>query len=353
VFLEEASQLVSRHLPEITVDEAADAMSAGMRHAWRCGLTGVHDLDGIRALQAWQVLRERRDTGLRVCKTIPSARLDEAIGAGLRSGFGDDELWIGGIKVFADGALGPRTAWMLAPYENEPDNLGMPMVSPEELRDTVQRASDHGLACFVHAIGDGANLEVLDALALVRAQDGGRRLRHRIEHVQVIDPADAPRFADLHVVASMQPIHATSDYPMVDRFWGHERGRWAYAFESLRRAGAVLAFGSDTPVEPIPPWLGIHAAVTRRRADGSPGHEGWQPQERLTVMEALRGYTEGAAYAAGVEDRLGSLAAGKLADLVVLGENPFAVEPMALAGIPVMATMVGGRFVYAEPSLAL
>ena len=345
---------MAAHLPEVTAEQAAAAMAAALPAAWRCGLTGMHDLDGIRALRAWQILRERGHEGLRVCKSIPASRLDEAIGTGLRSGFGDDMLWIGGIKLFADGALGPRTAWMLAPYENEPGNLGMPLMPPEELRETVTRASRHGLACFVHAIGDRANREALDALALARAAEkeaGTRRLRHRIEHVQVIDPEDIPRFAELQVVASVQPVHATSDYPMVDRFWGRERAPWAYAFESLRRAGAVLAFGSDTPVEPIPPLAGLHAAVTRRRADGSPGPDGWQPRQRLSVAEAVRGFTWGAAFAGGVEDRLGSLAPGQLADLVVLAEDPFAVDPMDLAGLPVQATMVGGRFVYADPAL--
>ena len=356
IFLEAASGLVADHLPEVTVEQVADAMAAALPVAWACGLTGVHDLDGIRALRAWQILRERGQTGLRVCKSIPSGRLDEAIAAGLRSGFGDDTLWIGGVKLFADGALGPRTAWMLAPYENEPDNLGMPLMQPEELRETVTRASRRGLACFVHAIGDRANREALDALALARADeksDGRRPLRHRIEHVQVIDPEDLPRFAELQVVASVQPVHATSDYPMVDRFWGPKRAPWAYAFESLRRAGAVLAFGSDAPVEPMPPLAGIHAAVTRRRADGSPGAEGWQPQERLSAAEAVRGFTWGAAFAGGVEDRLGSLAPGKLADLVVLAGDPFAVDPMDLPGLPVLATMVGGRFVHADPAFRL
>ncbi len=355
VFLEAASGLVAGRLPEVTAEQVADAMAAALPVAWACGLTGVHDLDGIRALRAWQILRERGHRRLRVCKSIPSSRLDEAIGTGLRSGFGDDMLWIGGVKLFADGALGPRTAWMLAPYENEPGNLGMPLMAPEELRETVTRASRHGLACFVHAIGDRANREALDALALARAEEegSGRRLRHRIEHVQVIDPRDAPRFAELRVIASVQPVHATSDYPMVDRFWGRERGRWAYAFESLRRAGAVLAFGSDTPVEPIPPLAGIHAAVTRRREDGSPGAEGWQPQEKLSVAEAIRGFTKGAAFAGGVEDRLGSLAPGMLADLVVLAEDPFAVDPMDLAGLPALATLVAGRFVHADPALGL
>lgn len=269
----------------------------------------MHDLDGVRALRAWQILRERGEGGLRVCKTIPAGQLEHAIGAGLRSGFGDDELWIGGVKMFADGALGPRTAWMLAPYDGEPDNLGMPLLSTEALRDCVRRAAGAGLACFVRAIGDRANREVLDALAAA----GGRGLRHRIEHAQVIDPADVPRFRELGVVASMQPLHATSDYQMVDRFWGASRAPGAYSFETLRRAGTVLAFGSDTPVEPMSPLAGIHAAVTRRRVDGDPGPAGWQPRERLSVAAA--------------------------------------VDPMDLADLPVMATIVSGRPVYTSPEI--
>jgi hypothetical protein len=165
--------------------------------------------------------------------------------------------------------------------------------------------------------------------------------------VQLIHPDDVGRLAALGVVASMQPIHATQDSEMADRYWG-ERCATAYAWRSLLEAGTVLAFGSDCPVEDLNPFLGIHAAVTRRRADGSPGPEGWIPAQRLTVAEAVRGYTLGAAYAAGLEDRLGSLAAGKLADLVVLDRDVFTCDPPAIAQTQVVATMIGGRLVYGE-----
>lgn len=326
IFLEGASDLIGSCLPQVTSLEVADAMRAGMRHAHALGITGVHDMDGIRSLRAWQHLRAESQLRLRVCKTIPLDHLDEAIGCGLTSGFGDDRLWIGGVKIFTDGALGPQTASMLQPYENDPDNVGMPLIDPEALSMAMGRAADAGLTSFVHAIGDRANRMTLDVIETLRQREheqGARALRHRIEHVQIIDGADIGRLAELDVIASMQPIHATSDMEMVDRFWGPGRAPLAYAFRRIADAGATLAFGSDTPVETIAPLPGIHAAVTRRRADGSPGIDGWQPQERLTVDAAVGAYTLGAARAGGVEDRLGQLSAGFLADLIVLAEDPF------------------------------
>jgi len=253
---------------------------------------------------------------------------------------------VGGIKVFADGALGPRTAAMLAPYAGEPENVGVVTTDGDTLRALARRAAADGLPLAVHAIGDRANRTVLDALAGV-GEPGPGRLRQRIEHVQLLHPDDVGRLAALGVTASMQPIHATQDSEMADRYWG-DRCATGYAWRSLLEAGTVLAFGSDCPVEDLNPFVGIHAAVTRRRADGFPGPEGWYPRQRLTVEQALRAYTLGAAYAAGVEDRLGSLAPGKLADLVVLDRDIFACDPMAIAETRVVATMIGGRFVYGD-----
>jgi len=347
VLLEGAADLVGRHLPEPTLEEVVEAMRRGTGEAHRRGLTGVHDLDGARALRAWQVLRERGELGLRVVKSIPGSLAERAAELGLRSGLGDDWLRLGGVKLFADGALGQRTAWMEEPYEGEPDNCGMPLGSREELERAVLGAAEAGLACYVHAIGDRANREVLEILATARTREvGGPRLRHRIEHVQVLRPRDLPRLAELGVVASMQPVHATSDMEIADRHWG-PRVRGAYAFRSLLNRGTALAFGSDAPVESIDPLLGIHAAVTRRRVDGSPGQEGWQPQERLTVEEAVRAYTVGAAYAAGAEDHLGTLSPGKLADVTVLDRDIFAGPPMEIARAAVCATFVNGCCAFA------
>ena len=345
-FEDSAMDLVTGLIPPQGPDETDSALREAFASAWRVGLTAIHDVDGVPAFAAYQRLRAQGELGLRVVKFLPVDVLDSVLEVGLRAGLGDDWLRVGGIKVFADGALGSRTAAMLAPYAGEPENLGVVTTDAHTLRALARRATAGGLPLAVHAIGDRANRMVLDALAgVVRAGKGG--LRHRIEHVQLLHPDDVGRLAALGVVASMQPIHATQDCEMAERYWG-DRCASGYAWRSLLEAGTVLAFGSDCPVEDLNPFVGIHAAVTRRRADGFPGPQGWYPGQRLTVEEAVRAYTLGAAYAAGLEDRLGSLSPGKLADLIVLDRDIFVCDPMAIGKTQVVATMIGGRFVYGE-----
>jgi predicted amidohydrolase YtcJ len=346
IFFEDAIDLVAHQVPEETAEEVATAMLAAQQNAWRVGLTGIHDFDGRRSFTALQLLKERGQLGLRVVKQIKVRHLPEAIGLGLRSGFGDDWLRIGNIKVFLDGALGPRTALMIEPYEGEPDNRGITVTDKEELYEFATQAAANGLAMTVHAIGDKANHDLLDVYATIRGEERERHqppLRHRCEHVQLLHPDDYRRLGQLNVIASMQPIHATSDMDMADRYWG-ARSAGAYAWRTQLDAGAVLAFGSDCPVEDFNPFWGIHAAVTRRRADGRPGPDGWYPEQRLTVDESLRGFTLGAAYAGYSEDRLGSLAPGKLADLVVLDRDIYNIDPMAIAETQVLGTLLGGEW---------
>ena len=235
----------------------------------RVGLTGVHDFDGARALQAWQILKENGELNFRVSKTIPVALLDHAIALGIRSGFGDDRLRINSVKAFADGALGPQTALMIDPYEGTTDNRGISTLDKEEMFENVRKASAAGLSSTIHAIGDKANHDVLDVYEAIRKEEGTPRLRHRIEHVQLLHPDDFNRLGQLGIIASMQPIHATSDMLIADKYWG-ARSAGAYAWRTQLNANARLAFGSDSPVESFNPFLGIHAAVTRRRTDGSP-----------------------------------------------------------------------------------
>jgi len=218
----------------------------------------------------------------------------------------------------------------------------------EQLFEMGRRAADVGLGITVHAIGDRANHEVLDAYEHLRSYErekGLPHLRHRIEHVQVLHPDDASRLAKLDVIASMQPIHATSDMHMADTYWGR-RAALAYAWRTQLEAGAHLAFGSDAPVESPNPFLGIHAAVTRRRADGTPGPQGWYPEQRLDIHQAVEGFSTGAAYAAYAEKRLGRLAPGYLADLIVLDRDPFSIDPDELRSIRSSATMIEGEWVY-------
>ncbi len=346
ILLENAMQLVERLIPTPSLSQAARAIEEAQKALWRVGITGVHDFDRRLCFMALQELRARGALRLRVLKSIPVEDLPHAAAVGLRTGFGDDYLRIGGVKVFMDGALGPRTAAMLRPYLGEPENRGLLNLDGEELFEIGRRAAESGLSLAVHAIGDRANHEALDGLERLRRYEEENRLprlRHRIEHVQVIHPDDAPRLAALGVIASMQPIHATSDMEMAERYWG-ARAALAYAWRTQLQHGARLVFGSDAPVEAPNPFLGLYAAVTRRRADGSPGPEGWYPEQRLKVEEALRGFTIGPAYAAGMEAHLGRLSPGYLADMILLEEDPFTCPPERLLHLRPRATMVGGEW---------
>lgn len=346
ILLEGAMRLVSDAIPPPEAAQVLDAMRAAQKTLWAMGLTGIHDFDRRDSFTALQILHANGELGLRVVKTIPVEDLDHAVGVGLRSGFGDDFLRVGMVKAFADGALGPHTAAMFEPYLGDPGGRGMLLLDAEDILEFGRLAVENGLGLTIHAIGDRANHEVLTAYAGLREYERARglpALRHRLEHVQLLHPDDFPRLAALNVIASMQPIHATSDMVSADRFWG-ARARYAYAWRDLLALGTALAFGSDAPVESPNPFWGLHAAVTRRRADGSPGPEGWYPGQRLTRLEAMQGYTSGAAYAAGVEDRLGQLAPGFLADLLVLDADPFTCEPDVLRTLRPVGVMVGGEW---------
>ncbi len=347
ILFEAASRLVEHFIPAPSVEQIVHAIHNAQPVLWQMGLTGVHDFDPHDCFSALEILHAQQELGLRVIKSIPLEDLPHAIAVGLRSGFGDDFLSIGSVKIFSDGALGPHTAAMLQPYEGEATALGMLILDAEELFERGRPAVENGLSLAVHAIGDRANHEVLNAYEQLRKVESLSRasLRHRIEHVQLLHPQDISRLGRLGVIASMQPIHATSDMLMANRYWG-ARSALSYAWRTQLEQGATLAFGSDAPVESPNPFWGIHAAVTRRRADGTPGPDGWVSAQRLTVLEALTAYTRGAAYAAGMEARLGRLAPGCLADLLVLDEDPFTCDPAQLRAIHPVGTMVAGEWVW-------
>ena len=367
VFEWPAMSLIAAAVPRQTAAQLAASLHPAMDLAWRAGLTGVHCFDGDDALAAYVTLHERGELGLRVVKMILRGEHEAAIAAGLRSGAGDEWLRIGNLKIVADGAMSQQTALMTEPYESSP-GTGIAVTPKEELRELALEALTAGLALSVHAIGDRANHDVLDVLAEARRVEAAlaaaspaagdarrpplaapdrppRLLRHRIEHVQLIATDDLARLARLGVIASMQPIHATSDMEVAERLWG-ARTRFAYRWRDVLATGAPLAFGSDAPVESLDPFWGLHAAVTRRRADGAPGPDGWYPSQRLTVDEALRAFTLGPAYAAGLEHRLGSLEPGKAADLVVCDRDVYACDPDDIRDTVVVGTMVGGVWRY-------
>ena len=348
ILLETAIDLVRRQMPILTPEEIADQMAVAQRLALASGMTGFHDFDGPDCLIALQILRERGELALRAVKNINKEWLPAALTTGLRWGFGDEWIRIGSLKIFADGALGPRTAYMIEPYEGEPKNYGIVVVDKEEMMELVSQGSAAGLPSTIHAIGDRAVHDVLDVYEAVRKEESARGempkiRRHRIEHVQLIHPDDAHRLAQLDIIASMQPIHATSDYQMADRYWG-KRSKWSYNIRLQLDQNVKIALGSDSPVEPFEPLKGIYAAVARRRPDGSPGVDGWYPESRLTIDEALRGFTIGPAYAAGLENRQGKLAPGFLADLVILDRDLYKIPADEILETEVLGTMLDGAW---------
>jgi predicted amidohydrolase YtcJ len=351
VLRELAINLVRQVLPTPTPDETDQAMRQAMADLHQLGLTGVHDMrimgggDGPPAFRAWQRLRSERALKLRTWMMLPSEQLREIITLGLRTGFGDDYLRVGGIKLFADGATGPRTAWMLQPFAD--GGSGMPLTPMKEIAGIVTHAHQAGISTTIHAIGDRAIRELLDVFAEVLPRQSPETpplAPHRIEHVQHSQPADLKRLAPLGLVASVQPIHATDDMAMIDQACG-ERARWAYAFRDLLNAGTMLALGSDCPVASPNPFWGIHAAVTRQRRDGTPPG-GWYPAQRLTVTEAVWGYTLGPAHASGQVSRQGSLTPGKLADVIVLDRDVLTIPPEEISSTQVLLTIFDGRIVY-------
>ncbi|MBC8164161.1 MAG: amidohydrolase [Roseiflexaceae bacterium] len=361
LLFENAIEMIGQHFPATTEEDQLAAVRDAIREAHSYGMAGMHippSMEpgaGALALRTVQTLRARGQLKLRSLIHLDYGTLDEAIALGLHSGLGDGWVRLGGVKIFADGTLGSETAELLRPYEGS-RNLGLPTIATEELNAAVRKANAHGLAVIIHAIGDGANRRVLDAIegSGVRGQGSGDPLLNpeprplipnRIEHCQLLDLADLPRFAQLGVVASMQPSHCTSDIELADRLWGEERNATAYAWKALLESGATLAFGSDAPVEPLNPWLGIHAAVTRQRPNGLPAG-GWHPAQRLSVGEALRAFTSGAAACSGMTGQLGMLALGTLADLAVLSADPFTTPAAALHSITAEMTVLEGTIVW-------
>jgi hypothetical protein len=323
-----------------------DELLAGLRALVRQGVTSVHAMAETETLGDLQALREKGQLPLRVTLYRPAATLDALIGAGVRSGIGDEWLRIGGVKLLVDGTLGSQTAWLFQPYEIG-SAYGVPVLYGGDLRDLVRRASEAGLACAVHAIGDRANAEALEALEQATGQEGMPRpaLPHRIEHAQLVRPQDLPRFARLGVVASMQPCHILGDIDSAERYWG-PRSRWAYPIRSLMKAGASVVFGSDAPVETADPMWGIYAAVRRQTRDGRPAKGWYRREEGVSTMAALRAYTVAPAKATGEGAFKGKLAPGYLADIVVLSEDLSRVRPSRLMKPRVDMVLVGGRVRY-------
>ena len=342
-----AMGLVARVVPDPSDAMRDRALAAAMKYVAEQGVTSVHNMGTWSDLATFARARRANTIGTRIYAVVPLAdweRLRDVVASkeyGGADGRGDQWVRVGGLKGFVDGSLGSHTAAFHAPFDDAPKDRGLLINTPEDLYAWISGADRAGLHVMVHAIGDRANGLLLDIYDRVAREDGARDRRFRIEHAQHPAAADIPRFAALGVIASMQPYHAIDDGRWAEKYIG-ARIKTTYAFRSLLDSGARLAFGSDWYVAPPTPLEGIYAAVTRRTLDDrNPG--GWVPEQKITVEEALRAYTSGAAYASFDEDRKGVLAAGRLADFVMLDRNLFEIAPETIRDARVVMTVVGGR----------
>ncbi|MDI6844779.1 MAG: amidohydrolase [Candidatus Saccharicenans sp.] len=319
-------------------------------HARKLGLTGVHADAGLEQLEVYKKLRSEGRLTLRVYAWLPIEGIDQYISLGLRQGQGDEYLKIGFLKAFIDGTLGSGTALMFEPFSDDPTKSGLPQYPEEVFYELLEKAYAHDFQVGVHAIGDKGVNWVLNAVERAQKKYGKKDLRFRIEHAQIIKPEDFPRFRELGVIASMQPTHCTTDMRFCEIRVGRERSKYAYAWRTLLDNGAILAFGSDWPVEPLDPRRGLYSAVTRKNIEFDYPEGGWFPEQKLTLAEAIKYFTRGSAYASFEEDLKGTLEPGKLADLTVFARDIFNVEPKEILTAPIAYTIVGGKVVYEQNS---
>ncbi|HEX4591199.1 MAG TPA: amidohydrolase, partial [Gemmataceae bacterium] len=347
-----AMDLIDRVIPESSEAEIVESIKAALAEARQAGVTAVQDMDGSdgptrrRLFRLYQQLARSGQLTLRVDFRWPIALWEEVARLGVEADFGNDYVRIGGVKGFMDGSLGSSTAKMFSAFVNEPNSTGVWVTPRERMREWVIGADKAGLSIAIHAIGDEANAVLLDIFAEAVRVNGPRDHRFRIEHAQHLRPVDYPRFAELGVIASMQPYHAIDDGRWAEGRIGAVRCASSYALGSLQKAGAKLAFGSDWSVAPIEPLLGIDAAVNRRTLDGK-HPEGWFPEQKISVADAIEAFTLGSAYAGFQEKDRGSLTPGKLADLVILSRDILdPAERDRIAETVIQATIVGGKIVY-------
>ncbi|MBY6014939.1 amidohydrolase [Qipengyuania gaetbuli] len=346
VFVDAAEELMRKAIPAPRANERDLALAEAQKVFHRYGITAVADMG--TTIEDWQAFRRAGDMGALNLRIMSYASGPEQMvligGSGPSPWLYDDKLRMNGVKLYLDGALGSRGAWLKRPYADDPGNYGLPLQTPAQLRNILVRAAQGGFQPAVHAIGTAANAEVLNAVnEIAESFDGDRRWR--IEHAQIIDPVDLPKIAENGIIASMQPLHQTSDRLMAEARLGMDRLEGAYAWNTVLQLGGKLAFGSDAPVEPSDVFAGYAAAITRMDANGQP-FGGWLPKERVNREEALAGFTSDAAYAGFAEGRFGRLLPGERADFILVDRDPLMATPEEIRATKVLETWVGGRKVY-------
>lgn len=343
-----AMSYVWKIIPASSFGEKLAAARAVTEHAAKLGVTSVQDMSAGNDVGVYQMLLDRGELKTRIYAVSPLPAWERLSQTGVRAHFGSDILRIGGLKGFADGSLGSTTAFFYEPYLDAPNTRGLAgdeMFPEGAMLDRVRHADNGGLQVMIHAIGDHANDQILTIFETVMRENGARDRRFRIEHAQHLRREDIPRFGRDKVIASMQPYHAIDDGRWAEKRIGKERAKTTYAFRSLLDSGAMLAFGTDWSVAPLDPMLSIYAAVTRRTLDGK-NPNGWVPEQKISVEEAVRAYTVGSAYAEFQENVKGSLTRGKLADIVMLSGDIFSIDPREIEKVKVTLTIMDGRVVY-------
>ncbi len=348
ILIDEAMKLVDRVVPGYSKEEDAEALKKALEIFKSFGLTSIHD-PGIMA-DNYYLYKSFVDKGLmsvRIYAMIlgTGENFDRLSVDGPVAGYGRDLLALRGVKLFSDGALGSRGAALLKPYSDEPENNGLLLYSDEELEFSIRKATQKGYQVNIHAIGDRANRQVLDAFERVEKEQSVKTFRNRMEHAQIVSLEDIPRFKDLNIIASMQPTHATSDMNMAESRLGKERMAGAYAWHQFEKQGTIVAGGSDFPVESANPFLGLYAAVSRQDLAGNP-KGGWYPGEKMTRFEAFKAFTVNAAYAAFQEEVIGSLEPGKWADFILVDTDIFEDPVEKIWQTRVLQTWLAGEKIY-------
>jgi predicted amidohydrolase YtcJ len=347
VLKDAAMNLVTNHIPDPSEDEMIEAARLGLAEARKFGVTSIQDVSSAGDVRVYQTLRDKGELTSRFHCRLPLSQWQHLAGVGFKVPFGDEWVRVGSLKEFADGSLGSSTALFFEPFTSDPGTRGLAMdvVLDGRLEKWAMGADRAGLQLSIHAIGDSANSLTLDLFERITKTNPRWDRRFRIEHAQHLAAKDFQRFVKLGVIASVQPYHAIDDGRWAEKRIGHERCKTTYAFRTFLDTGVKMCFGSDWTVAPLNPLLGIYAAVTRRTTDGA-NPNGWFPEQKISVREAIECYTTNCAYAAFEENEKGTITPGKVADLVVLTEDILTIDPVRIENVEVDMTVVGGKVVY-------